>query len=197
MGWVSWVTAMVAVGGLVIAVTNTWTGISDVRASRFLGRATGLLELRDVVTAEGPLRGSHASKNADKAHAELVLELEQESRANAVLYLDATARLSKPGSLLTGAGELVYGALLIWLAIRGFPWSSSTADPRAISAIVVSAVLVLIALIVVGVGIRQIVRRLKTRQLRKRVGTLDDLTVEGSAWIKGVPGAVARKLRKM
>lgn len=192
----SWVTAVVAVGGLVIAATNTWMAISDARASRFLDRAKGLLELRDLVTAEGPVQGSHASKDADKAQAELVLELEEESRANAVLYLDAAARLAKPGSLLTGAGELVYGALLIWLAIRGFPWSSSTADSRAISAIVVSAVLVLVAVIVIGVGIRQIVRRLKTRRLRKRVGTLDDLTVEGTAWIKDVPAAVARKVRK-
>ncbi|TXN29767.1 hypothetical protein [Lacisediminihabitans profunda] len=189
-------TAAVAVGGLVIAATNTWTAISDVRASRFLGRAKGLLELRDLVVVEGPLQGSHVSENADKAHADLVLELEQESRANAVLYLDAAARLARPGSMLTGAGELVYGALLIWLAARDFPWSSSTADARAIPAIIVSAVLALIALIVVGVGIRQIVRRLKTRRLRKRVGALDDLTVEGSAWIKEVPGAVARKLRR-
>lgn len=175
---------------------NTWTAISDVRASRFLGRAKGLLELRDLVATEGPLVGSHASENADKAHTDLVLELGQESRANAVLYLDATERLGKPGSLRTGAGELVYGAFLAWLAIRDFPWSSSTADSRAIPAIVVSAVLILIALIVIGVGVRQINRRLKTRQLRKRVGTLDDLTLEGSAWIKDVPCAVARKLRK-
>jgi hypothetical protein len=190
------VTALVAVGGLVIAGANSWAAISDLQASRFLSRTKGLLELRDLVVAEGPLRGSHASKNADKSHALLVLELEHESRANAVLYLDAASRLAKPGSLIFGIGELVYGAALMWLAISGFPWSSSIADAHEVPAISASAVFVLVALIVIGVGIRQIIRRLNTRRLRNRVGALDDLTAEGLSRLKGVPGAVALKLRK-
>jgi hypothetical protein len=191
-----WVTTIVAAGGVVIAALNSWVAISDVRAKRFLGQSKGLLELRDVFAAEGALRGAHASKAAERAHADLLAEFEQESRANAVLYLDAISRLAKPGSLLTGIGQLIYGGVLVWFAISGFPWTASAADPRTIGSIIFSTTLFLAALVLLGLGVRQVVRRLKTRKLRQRVGTLDDLTAEGSAWIKEVPGAIARKMRK-
>jgi hypothetical protein len=98
--------------------------------------------------------------------------------------------------LVSGIGQLVYGALLVWQAFNSFPWTSSTTDPHAIPAVSVSAALLLIAILVIALGTRQIIRRLQTRSFRKRVGALDDLTIEGSAWIKAVPRAVARRLHR-
>jgi hypothetical protein len=170
--------------------------ISDVRAKRFLARSTGLLLLRDAIAAEGPVVGSQASTGAKEAHDGLLLQFGQEARANAVLYLDATSRLAKPGSLSTGFIQVLYGALLVWVVFTKIPWTASTTDPRAIAPITASVVLLLSAIIVIAVGTRQIIRRLRTRRLRKKVGVIDDLTIEGIAQIKEVARVVSRRFRR-
>jgi hypothetical protein len=196
MNWASGITALVAVGGLVIAATNTWTALSDSRSSRFYERSQALRELRNAVAAEGQLTGPRASKSANLAHARLLLEFDQESRANAVLYLEATARLAKPGSLVKGIGQWMYGGLLILLAVRGFPPNPQETNAQAIAQLIVFYSFIAIALLLIGLGSRQIARRFKTRNLRKRVGALDDLTIEGSKWVRGVPSALGRKFRR-
>lgn len=193
MSWSSWFAVVIGLGGLVIGVLNTLAALSDVRAKRFFSRATSLLKLRDVMAGEGPLQGKNTSAMTEDAHDELLSQLEREARANTILYLNAAARLAKPGSLIVGVGELVYGVLVGWVAFHPLPWTTATDATNSVVAASGKVTLLLIAIVVVALGAQQIVRRVRTRALRKRVGTLDDLTIEGSAWIRNIPNAVSKK----
>jgi hypothetical protein len=193
---VTWVTMLIGVSGIAISALSASAAISDVRAKRFLARSTGLLQLRDAIAAEGPVEGKQASAGATEAHQDLLLQFGQEARANAVLYLDATSRLAKPGSLPAGIGQIIYGAVLVWLAYSRVPWTASTTDPVAIASLVGAGVLLLSAIVIIAIGTWQIIRRLRTRRLRTKVGVIDDLTFEGSAWMRKVPGEVWRKSRR-
>jgi hypothetical protein len=193
MDWVNWITPITALGGIGIAAINASVGISDARANRFFNRSKDLLELRDVVTGGGPLQGERISRKTEEAHKNLLRKFELEARANAVLYLEATSRLSKPGSIRIGLGEVAYGVFLIWLVANSH-WNSRT-EAQAIGVIIAAVVFLIPAMVLIVLGVRQFDRRLRTRRLRGKMGVLDDLTIEGSAWVRDAPKVVAQKVR--
>lgn len=183
MGLTEWIGASVAVCGVVIAAIKTWHAMSDARAKRFLDRSMNLLSLRAVVASEGRVQGDESSEQSPAAHDELLRRFDLGARANAVRYLEATSPLARPGSLVAGIGLLIYGVIVITIAFHQFRLSTPTTDAEFIGMIIVLATFSLTGLVLIGFGVEQIVRRLRTLRLRIAIGLIDDLTREGVARI--------------
>lgn len=191
LDWQALATVGFGFGGLILALTNSFAVLSDSRGTRYLDRTRGLVELHELVTRQGSLEGESASAKSKEAHARLLERLDVEARANAVLYLDATARLSKGGSIFAALLFFAYAALLLVFGARLPLEISSQTD--LIIAVGVMLVFLTAASILMALGVRQLVRRMGTRRLNGDIGRMDELSPEGLAWIKGLPTSIARR----
>lgn len=179
MDWVSIIASGIGIGGLAVAVFNASTVVLERRAQRFFDRSKQLVELNLMVAELGPLSGASASKRADRAHTELVARVDLEIRANALLYLNSAGRLTRPGSLPWGIFSAAYGVVVAALAINEIldmgPSDVSSPGNNWISVLILGV----IAAVLLTFGLNQIYKRAETRLLRRAIGQLDDLTIEG------------------
>lgn len=172
-------TLLVALGTLVVGAVSVWNAVSDARAARFLDRTRGLLELRKIIESRGPLAGEDASSRSLSAHWDLLSGFELEARANAVLYLQATARLARPGSVVTGVALIGYGIFIIVMAFAQLDGSAPTSVTAQVVLWIIFGVFCLAGTAITVWGVRHFARRLASRRIHRLIGRKDDLTVEG------------------
>ena len=172
------VAALGAVGAL---VSFTLKYLSS-RGTHFLERTRGLLEMKNLVQELGEVTGPAASVRAAEAHLELVQSYEVEVRANAILYLRATARLKRPGSIITPFLWIGYSVFVFFVLSNELSAATFLATNPILNTIGGIA-LGLVALAVLVVAIVTVIRRFVTRSIRKEMGHIDDLTLEGAGWV--------------
>ncbi len=168
------VSTTLGAAGLLVALASTTHAIFLSNGKRFLERARGLADLRASLEIAGPLQSDHASADAVRVHKRLLADLDSESRANAVLYLQVVGRLVRPGSFLLSALHVVYGFVMVSLITNSPDKTVATSAATAWVNIVVA----LIAVVLIGFGVWGFFRRLKTRQLRKKIGIVDPVSGE-------------------
>lgn len=170
-----------ALGTLIIGAVSAWNALSHARSARFLDRTKSLLELQEILESRGPLTGDDASARSPTAHSELLSRFELEARANAVLYLKSSARLTRPGSVVTGALLTVYGIFVAAIAFAQLGAIKPQSAAAQIGIWIACGVFCVIGIAISGFGMRHFARRLESRDIRSLIGRKDDLTAEGLA----------------
>lgn len=187
MDWGLLVTFLLGLGGLLVGLINTASSLSISRANRYHERSIQLHDHGVALEVRGPLTGQGSSIRATEAHANLVARFEIESRANAALYLAATSRLDRPGSLTWSTFSLTYGLVLLGIAFTSLSDNAWATPAGWLGAAVETAIYGISAIVLISFGGWGLVRRLQSRKLRQQIGKIDDLSIEGViALAKGV-----------
>jgi len=194
-GLVPLLTVLAAIGGLLISGWSAWESFSASRANRFADRAKGLWELHELLLERGELIHATASKNAANSHRSFLVDLELEGRRNAAMYLHSLVRLARPGSALVGVTLIFYGLILgvagVSPVVRSASGGALTWDQT-----VSGGVLLMIAAVVFAIGWSHLRRRLGARRVRKQIGEIDELTLEGVEWIRQLPSVLLERRRQ-
>jgi len=187
-------TILLGAGGLTLGVGSF---VRDVRARtsrHHYDRATELYDLLDRVEARGPLTGNGASANSGSAHRQLLATLESEARAHTVLHVDRVGRLSRPGSYIVAVIAIVYA--FVTASLAGNALAALLTSPFSIGNAVAAGIGALSTASLAATGIRTFLRRCRTRELRKRSGLVDPVSVEAVTAIVSTIGGAIRAVRR-
>lgn len=170
----------VSILGALIAFVGVVYKISSSRGKHYLERSTGLLLLRKELSDQGAYEGRTASTESEEAHRRLLATLDLESRANAVLYLNSAGRLARPGSYVLASVYGVYALSMGYLLLLGLALPTNGTDPTSATVALLFQLVTLLTL--AWLSVWQFRRRRQSLRIRRAVGTIDELTIEGLAW---------------
>jgi hypothetical protein len=170
------ISAIVTVGGLLFAALNFVQLLAQNRGKRFYERSTNLLDLRERLSNLGPLTGELASSFSAGAHQQLLADYEREARANAALYVAAVSRLDRPGSYLSGFASLAYAVPMAFITGSA---ASQLLPLGPLPVIVVAGLPFLATVALAWSGARLVLRRASTAAIRRKMGEIDPLSIEG------------------
>jgi hypothetical protein len=144
-----------------------------------LTRAMGLFDLHDRITERGPIVDPETSKNAAQAHADLLMHLEREARANSYLFLESAARLRRPGDVIFAIVGTLYGGGLTTASIVSLAHIGDLSTGTEQGALLSAIVLALVGLPTLAFGLAHFRKRFASRRIRRHIGLIDPITFEG------------------
>lgn len=164
--------------GAAVGIVNIVAVVQQHRARRFFDRSIRLFDLRGRLAALGPLEGPTASSVSAAAHDEMLRECEREARANAALFVSTGATLKKPGSYVWGGLSLAYALLM---AVVTGNLLVNLSGQHFLAAAINAVVPGLVTFVLLWTGSRALLRRDRARTLRRQIGEVDPVSIEGIA----------------